>query len=309
MLIRRDSRGACRSFNVFPLVFTAGLAIGGALPALATDALSPILMTLEAENAQGRSSYSVLLTQATYDPIERLATWTRNTPWTLNSGGHMIATMRTCSVTVRQYPPRTLVNVALTAGDSATHFRVTGAQVNFPRISADLAQGRATASIGVQDMNNDGVQLFATGGVGAGAFVAQYNWVVPAGQTFTQLINGIEAGPGGTATATQNDPPANYRPLNAVVSNTAAWADFTLSAGDRASVNTRWDLLGALYPAADCNCDSRINNFDIDAFVLAISDPAAYQLNYPACPIMNADCNQDGTVDNFDIDAFIGYLQ
>ncbi len=60
-------------------------------------------------------------------------------------------------------------------------------------------------------------------------------------------------------------------------------------------------------PAAigDLNCDGAVNFFDIDAFVLAITDLAGYEVAYPDCDIMLADCNGDGDVDFFDIDAFV----
>ena len=48
--------------------------------------------------------------------------------------------------------------------------------------------------------------------------------------------------------------------------------------------------------------------FDIDPFVLAISDPAAYAAAWPDCDIMLADCNGDGLVDAFDIDPFVELL-
>lgn len=55
----------------------------------------------------------------------------------------------------------------------------------------------------------------------------------------------------------------------------------------------------------DCNCDGRVNNFDIDAFVLALSDASAYHESYPDCVIHTADINGDGAVNNFDIDPFV----
>lgn len=58
----------------------------------------------------------------------------------------------------------------------------------------------------------------------------------------------------------------------------------------------------------DANCDGAVDNFDIDAFVFALTSPANYQLAYPNCPILNADANQDGAVDNFDIDPFVTLL-
>ncbi|MGE0480238.1 MAG: Ig-like domain-containing protein [Phycisphaerae bacterium] len=58
----------------------------------------------------------------------------------------------------------------------------------------------------------------------------------------------------------------------------------------------------------DANCDGRVDNFDIDPFVLALTDPAGYALLYPDCDILNADANGDGRVDNFDIDPFVALL-
>jgi hypothetical protein len=55
----------------------------------------------------------------------------------------------------------------------------------------------------------------------------------------------------------------------------------------------------------DMNCDGTINNFDIDPFVLALTNPAAYRTEYPSCDFYNADANGDGSVDNFDIDPFV----
>lgn len=48
----------------------------------------------------------------------------------------------------------------------------------------------------------------------------------------------------------------------------------------------------------DANCDGAVNNFDIDAFVLAISDPEEYETEFPACDILNCDMNGDGLVNN-----------
>lgn len=62
---------------------------------------------------------------------------------------------------------------------------------------------------------------------------------------------------------------------------------------------------GARSTRGDVNCDFWINNFDIDAFVLALSDDIAFYWEYPACDIRSADMNDDGAVNNFDIDPFI----
>jgi hypothetical protein len=55
----------------------------------------------------------------------------------------------------------------------------------------------------------------------------------------------------------------------------------------------------------DLNCDGAVNAFDIDPFVLALTDPTGYAAAFPGCIILNADCNGDGLVNAFDIDPFV----
>jgi hypothetical protein len=58
----------------------------------------------------------------------------------------------------------------------------------------------------------------------------------------------------------------------------------------------------------DMNCDCALNNFDIDPFTLAVSNPEAYALAFPDCSVALADINGDGLVNNFDIDPFVECL-
>ena len=62
------------------------------------------------------------------------------------------------------------------------------------------------------------------------------------------------------------------------------------------------------HPLGDLNCDFVVNNFDIDPFVLALTDPNGYKSQYPDCDIMLGDVNGDGFVNNFDIDPFVKLL-
>lgn len=55
----------------------------------------------------------------------------------------------------------------------------------------------------------------------------------------------------------------------------------------------------------DMNCDTNVDNFDIDPFVLAIISREAYEQSMPGCAWMAADVNGDGVINNFDIDAFV----
>jgi hypothetical protein len=58
----------------------------------------------------------------------------------------------------------------------------------------------------------------------------------------------------------------------------------------------------------DMNCDGAVNAFDVDPFVLALTDPSGYQAQYPNCGVDHADCNDDGAVNSFDIDPFVDLL-
>ncbi|MBL8878084.1 MAG: hypothetical protein JNG88_03100 [Phycisphaerales bacterium] len=58
----------------------------------------------------------------------------------------------------------------------------------------------------------------------------------------------------------------------------------------------------------DMNCDGRVNNFDIDPFVQALSDQDGWLAEHPSCDLMNGDINGDGEVNNFDIDPFVACL-
>lgn len=66
-------------------------------------------------------------------------------------------------------------------------------------------------------------------------------------------------------------------------------------------------LVGSILPG-DLNCDAAVNNFDIDPFVMALTDADAYAAAYPNCDLIAADTNADGVVNNFDIDPFVALL-
>lgn len=59
----------------------------------------------------------------------------------------------------------------------------------------------------------------------------------------------------------------------------------------------------------DANCDGVVNNFDIDAFVLALTEGASgWEAQYGCGYLCANDTNRDEVVNNFDIDAFVECL-
>ncbi len=75
---------------------------------------------------------------------------------------------------------------------------------------------------------------------------------------------------------------------------------------DRYLTNTKYDIHA--HRVGDCDCDRDIDYFDIDPFILALSNPSAYDANYPNCSRYNADADMDGDIDFFDIDPFIALV-
>jgi hypothetical protein len=65
---------------------------------------------------------------------------------------------------------------------------------------------------------------------------------------------------------------------------------------------------GPQHLPGDLNCDGAVNAFDIDPFVLALTDPAGYAAAHADCNIELADTNGDGVVNAFDIDPFVRLL-
>ena len=64
----------------------------------------------------------------------------------------------------------------------------------------------------------------------------------------------------------------------------------------------------AAYERGDLNCDGQVDLFDIDPFVLALTDEAGYNAAFPDCDPLLADIDGNGEVDLFDIDPFVELL-
>jgi len=58
-------------------------------------------------------------------------------------------------------------------------------------------------------------------------------------------------------------------------------------------------------PFGDMNCDGALDFGDINPFVLALTNPAQYEVLFPDCYLMNADINRDCWVGFGDINPFV----
>lgn len=55
----------------------------------------------------------------------------------------------------------------------------------------------------------------------------------------------------------------------------------------------------------DMNCDGVVNGLDSAEFIVAITNPTAWQESHPDCDLSNGDMNGDGAVDMLDLEAFL----
>ncbi len=55
----------------------------------------------------------------------------------------------------------------------------------------------------------------------------------------------------------------------------------------------------------DMNCDGVVNGLDIDPFVLAVLDAAAYSVEFPGCNVLNGDIDLTSGTDVGDVDLFV----
>jgi hypothetical protein len=66
-----------------------------------------------------------------------------------------------------------------------------------------------------------------------------------------------------------------------------------------------WTSVPVTPVLGDMNCDGTLNFADINPFVQALTNPAAYEAAHPACSLWNADINGDGTVGFADINPYV----
>ena len=157
--------------------------------------------------------------------------------------------------------------------------QIGGGQNTFgqaPPPSSGVAQN-VTASGGV---GQSGSVTLATGSFTAPSATGLYTF-----QLQNTIANVIQ---------TLNSPP-NFSPVIAAT-----------VAGGTSSIS--FTVGGASFADGDMNCDGFITVGDIGGFVLALTNPTQYAIQFPTCDINLADVNNDGFVTVGDIGGFVALL-
>ena len=169
-------------------LFIALLGIVAASP-LALAAVSETILTVTA--TCGRSSATLMITQeGGYWDGDNFF-WSIDVPMEIRDGERLLGTFGPASIAVYA-DPQVNLGFAVQADEEMTSFTITSALLDFPDI--EHAWARADAAFTLQDWGTSGALLTGTG-PGGGAYLTQYNGLVPDGTTFAEGINAIEVVP------------------------------------------------------------------------------------------------------------------
>ncbi|MBK8913890.1 MAG: hypothetical protein IPM64_04670 [Phycisphaerales bacterium] len=162
-------------------------------------------------------------------------------------------------------------------------------------------------------------RILHEGGSVYGFAISPDGWILAADEDFQGAIRFRLFRPDGSPTGdwfdpTTPDPDRPLRTMDLSVSPIAVTRGGTIwiawLARPTQPLDSRWHLTSLVpFTRGDLNGDGVFNNFDIDPFVLALTDRPAYEALYPGIAAdLVADYDGDGTLNNFDIDPFVAAI-
>ncbi|MBK8913892.1 MAG: serine hydrolase [Phycisphaerales bacterium] len=216
-------------------------------------------------------------------------------------------------ITPREFVTGTFVDGAVSDPNSGDAMRAGSSEILRDEIRAALLTWFVPATLELTPAT-----AFETSGYQGGPFTPNgrtytirntgdetMSWIATDNRTWARILptgGAMPAGGQGLVTIYTDDPIENLTP--GVYTGTATFTNLTSGIG----TTMRSMTVTVLPIPGDTNCDGTVNNFDIEPFVLALTNPAAYARMYPLCDILAADVTGDGMVNNFDIDPFVECL-
>jgi hypothetical protein len=278
----------------FSLLLAGGVALSNAGVALADVTISEVAVQIQAESAAGSGAIDVGLESLVWDPATQSLWWEPDSGLSIvdPATDATIATLQSAELQISECS-RMRLSFQLLAGDSDTTVVLRAGMLSFDRIGSDLAEGRASASFTLRDLNGDGAVLLGEGGGGEGVFRAYYNGLAPDGTRFAHLVGLVAVGAGGTASASQSDPAAGYRSVGAAVEDMSVEVAFVLTACDRVSGSTLFDIDP---DPDDCAADADDDGIP-DWADGCPDDPHKAQPGACGCGVADADGDDDGVAD------------
>jgi hypothetical protein len=290
--------------GAFGLIGLVALAVLGPSSRAHTP-ISRTIFRIEASNEAGSGSYIARFNEGVWDAENQTFEWTLAEPVDLvdEMTQQWVASLIDATVFVRAAQVGEIeLNIGVISGESLTTFVIGSPLLSFsPVIPADLAQGRADASLTVTDGLGDGAEVIGLGPPGSGAYRAYYSGYLEQGTRFSHLVGRIAVGGGGTATGSQADPAVGYRLVGAEVSDMSTEIAFTLTASDLAYAVTRCRFPVPEPCFGDVNGDGLIDVEDLSTLLGAFGSCEGDLLFDPHC-----DLEPDGCIDMADLVELLG---
>lgn len=226
---------------------TAGM-LAVAFAASASAQISDPVFKVTASSSLGSATFEANFADGTFSPATGIFTWTNPSKIDLidPGNGNYIASIKG-NTTIRtkleaDFGYQVDFGYLLDAGPATTKFSIVSSQLSFSTLATP--EGRATTVMGVTDNDGNGATLTPTL-AGPGAFLAQYNGLAPGGTTFATLLKSpIVAGPGGSMSASDAEPPVGFlKPIGVPVSSLSGLMEFTVTANDSASGQSNFRVL------------------------------------------------------------------
>ncbi|MBW7904914.1 MAG: PEP-CTERM sorting domain-containing protein [Phycisphaerae bacterium] len=214
----------------------------------ASASISNVIFKVRAESSLGVAEQEFYFADGAYGPPGTFN-------WTLaNSGGftdlvdpnnnNIIAALEDASTTIVETPApgvpyRVRTGFVLIAGAEDTTFTITSALLGFATVDAADAQARTFANITLTDgPGGNGSHLDGLADGGNAVYIGHYNGLAPLGTLFAGLIGGLTISPGGgSASASEAQPPVGFTPLGVAVSSLSNGWKFSVTANDNVSGN------------------------------------------------------------------------
>lgn len=237
------------------LVMTAGVAVVGLTPAALADGnggISDVIFTISAQSEEGSGTWSFNFGDGTFgeDGSYRWIlsdSWDGEFPLT-NEQGVQLGTLTMANVFVNPDPVVNL-NFAVQSLAFNTAFTVTSPLLSFAAINN--AQGRASASIAVTDVNGNGATATPSG-PGGDAYLSRYNGMAPGGTTFADLLGAPIVAPAFGSNSDSADFPGGgaYTNIAGAVADMSSRFAFSLTAFDLASGTSSYEIIPIPAPGA-----------------------------------------------------------
>jgi MYXO-CTERM domain-containing protein len=220
------------------------LALCGAACAFASFASAGIIgnpITVTVQNDAGVASFSVSLSECTYDaPSRQWYYIQQGSRPVVTTDGRTLGTFSGLSMFMQDDPAISL-GFAMQGGSTPTLVTISSALLTFPTLTDPTAHSSAAMTITDTSADGTGVTMHGNNGGGFG-YEANYNGLVPAGSIYSlHCPNFFTAAPGGSNSENDN----NNAPIAGNVSAMSASWSFVITPFDSVSGTSNFSVTPA----------------------------------------------------------------